>query len=266
MPPFDFSCVDWSDDDANPFDECDTDCSELQSSCCYEALERRQRVISFAEEEELHEIPSLEEYSLEEKQAAFYSKSEFSTMRTQAQQVLLLLENSIRGVSESDTFTSRGLECRTDMGGRKRTHNRREAYHWVFSEQERQWRCGENDTERIATVYKAVSCNTTANALMSGVEDEQAVQDYLQDARAQLHRLFSENNNASNDTCTKEDYSDDCSCSCITKPEENRIGAAAAITKASMFRRVAVLEDIKLLNGAAAPSLLELHIAISAAA
>jgi hypothetical protein len=151
------------------------------------------------------------------------------------------------------------------MGGRKRSQNRQEAYYWVFSEQERQWQCGENDTERIATVYKAVSCNTTATALMSGVEDEQAVHDYLRDTRAQLHRLFAENNNA---TCTKENFSDDCSYNSVTiKPEENHISAtAAAVTKASICRRVAVLEDIKALSGTPSPSLLELYIAGSAAA
>jgi hypothetical protein len=193
MPPFDYSCVDWTDDDTSPFDQCDDqeqEEEELNSSsscvCHYSSsvlsIERK-RTIRFALEDQVLEIPNREDYSASDIQATWYNRHEFLSMRRQISHALQVLETNC----ERPSPPPRGLEYRTEEGARKRTLNKRDAHSAVLSEQEHQWRAGAMENpERIAANYNAVSVKCAGMALLAGVQDEQNVRDYLQDTRQEL--------------------------------------------------------------------------------
>lgn len=216
---FDFSVVDWSDDDSSPFDQCDYSSSgSSSSSTLLSSLSSKTPTVRFSQNDEIFLIPHVKEYSEEDIQAIWYRPYEFREMRSQAHRIVHAIEQQKQhqtipaAPSESDSMTMRGLEFRTSEGSLKRSLHKREAYTAVMEEQERQWMTGQEDPDRIAAAYKIISTKCHGLALFRGIRDEHDV------------RTFTMNSN-------------------------ERSGGVKSLEKAtSCCRRNAVLEDIKILN------------------
>ncbi|CAB9502031.1 expressed unknown protein [Seminavis robusta] len=251
---FDFSCVDWSDDDSSPFDQCESSVSSISSSessvtstTSLTPTNTRSTRVRFAQEDEVFEVLHVKDFSEDDIKAAWYRPEEFREMRFQIQRDIFLMEQQRNDLSvESDTFTKRGLECRTSEGSLKRSQQRLKAYAAVLQTQQRLWREGREDPEQIAAAYRLVSSRCLGMALLQGIQDHHDVRERTVETPSQ----------SSNPSCpVLEDDDDDEDDSCApNKPKECKIISS---------RRLAVLEDIKILSGA---SELELWSASPAAA
>ena len=172
---FDFAFVDWSDEDSNPFDQCECS-SSSNSSNSSQCSGNRAITIRFAQEDEIFEIPHIKDFSPLQIEATWYRPEEFRAMRSQVQQVIAEHADSDCDVSSSTSSASeamRGLEYRTPQGNMKRSWHKRQAYASVLEEQERQWLCARHDPERIAAAYMLVSTKCHGLALFQGLKDEQ---------------------------------------------------------------------------------------------
>jgi hypothetical protein len=221
---FDFSCVDWSDD-SSPFDQCDSS----SSSCCdtvslssssSSLTSSKSPKVRFAQEDEIFEIPHVKDFSTEDVQATWYRPDEFLEMRSQIQRAAMMMEErGYLSVAESDTFSIRGLEFQTEEGGLNRSQHKREATASVLEAQQRLWNQGRQDSECIAAAYRAVSTRCLGMALLRGIQDQYDVRDHVQ---------------SEHEPCIEADPTSSSPC----KPLD------------LCSRRVAVLEDIKILSGA----------------
>lgn len=216
---FDFSSFDWSDDDSSPFDQCDS-----SNSGCGEPLSMsssssstRTPTVRFAQEDEIFDHLHINDFTEDDINATWFRPDEFRQMRSQIQQSVSEIEEQDGQGVDTDTLTMRGLEFRTIEGGMKRSFHKREAYAAVLEEQTRQRRYGLENLERIAAAYQIVSYKCLGMALLRAVQDEQ-------DARE---------SSVSSPSSTTESTSP-------VKPYEAELNS----------RRLAVLEDIKILSGA----------------
>jgi hypothetical protein len=223
---FDFSCVDWSDD-SSPFDQCDSSssiCGDTLSLSSYSSslTSSNSPKVRFAQEDEIFEIPHVKDFSKEDVQATWYRPDEFLEMRSQIQRATLMMEeHGDLPVVESDTFSIRGLEFRTEEGGLKRSQHKQEATAAVLEAQQRLWNQGLQDSEYIAAAYRAVSARCLGMALLLGIQDQYDVRAHVQ---------------SEDEPCIEADPTSSSPC----KPYELDLCS----------RRVAVLEDIKILSGA----------------
>jgi murein L,D-transpeptidase YcbB/YkuD len=236
---FDFSCVDWSDDDSSPFDQCEqstsSSCDE-PASCESSISSTRTSTVRFAQEDEVFEHLHLNEYSQEDINATWYRPHEFRQVKSQVHELAGQLEQFQRQglATETEAYTMRGLEIRTEEGGMRRSSNKREAYAAVLEEQQRQWRSGRQDPDRIAAAYQVVSCKCQGMALLRGVQDAHDVQEFIRSSSPSIASYSLSFPAIESSSCSSTDSTSP------VKPYEVEL----------MSRRLAVLEDIKILSGA----------------
>ena len=245
---FDFAAADWSDDDSSPFDQCDT--SSSSSSCssghCDDstAMLRSPTSIRFAQEDEVFDIPHVNDFSDEHKKAGWYQPHEFRAMRMLAAHVA---ENGATGLLDSDDCDLRGLEFRSLEGGMKRSLHKREAYAAVLGAQERLWEEGHYHPcpDTLAAAYKVVAIKCQGLALFRGIKDAQDISEYVRNNTIQYN-----NTTQSVETESAPDSSTTSEPSQTVSAEEATARACKSIDEeASCYRRIAVLEDIKVLSG-----------------
>jgi hypothetical protein len=98
----------------------------------------------------------IRDYTQEEIEATWFSKTDFENIKADMRFALGLLR---AGILDQDTisYCRRGLECRTKEGVRKRMFNKASTRNAVLDEQDRQWDIFVTDSEAIAKVYVAAS-------------------------------------------------------------------------------------------------------------
>lgn len=167
----------------------------------------------------------IRDYSEDDINATWFRPHELRQMKSQLQQLIPQLEQRLkhRDMTEQDFLAMRGLESRTTQGGMKRAYHKREAYAAVIEEQERQWRSGREDPERIAANYQVVAVKCQGYALLQGIQDEHDVREFIASSSPS-----SSSNSASTESTSP------------IKPYEAELYAG----------RLAVLDDIKILSGA----------------
>jgi hypothetical protein len=88
-------------------------------------------------------------------------------------------------VTESDTFTVRGIECRTQQDTLRRKHNRNMARNAVLNEQYRQYLNGEWDDGLVADASLRVSSHCHCEAYWMGFKDEAAIKKLKNSSRTE---------------------------------------------------------------------------------
>lgn len=235
MAQFDFSFVDWSDDDSSPFDQCDSSSSDAISTVSSSLhCSTRTTKIRFAQEDDVVDHIHINNFTQEDIEACWFRPHEFRAMRESAQQFVDMMEAQNKQSIENDTMTSRGLEMRTTQGGSKRSAHRRQAYGAVMAEQERQWNYGRDEPDRIAAAYQIISSKCLGLALLRGVQDEHDVREYVSEPTT---------------PSSSEEPTTACTISSSTSVESTCPSKPYEIE--SNIRRLAVLEDLKILSGAA---------------
>jgi hypothetical protein len=111
------------------------------------------------------------DYMDEEFRAVWYSPAETATILDEAK-VIVKKMNKGYPLSELESMSARGLECRTILENMKRMDMRALARTVVCQEQERHWDEGIQDPELLALVYSAVAKQALVEARRRGRLDE----------------------------------------------------------------------------------------------
>jgi hypothetical protein len=88
-------------------------------------------------------------------------------------------------VTETDSLTVRGIECRTQQGTLRRKHNRNMARNAVLNEQYRQYLNGEWDDGLVADASLRVSSHCHCEAYWMGFKDEAAIKKLKNSSRTE---------------------------------------------------------------------------------
>jgi hypothetical protein len=162
-------------DDVNAIDD-------RQKSICFAPLHCvntskiiNRRCVSFGAVTSTHEIIHHKDLSKDEIKNAWYNREDMRRMKVQARSDAKLLESGLivdinRAVD--DDLCIRGLESRTRSGGRRKKHNRSNAYAAVFLEIDCQHEEGFFDVEAIADAYFMYSDQCQVSAQIIGTQDE----------------------------------------------------------------------------------------------
>ena len=129
--------------------------------------------VTFADSDQVHEIPSRDTFTTEEIRSAHYNKEDYKEMKRDASETIQLYH--LGKLSESDCF--RGLECRTQAGFNFVKNNRLRASFAVIDEQDRQDEIGINDPNLISDVYQKSSLSCRCYAYAIGLFDEMVMKD-----------------------------------------------------------------------------------------
>jgi hypothetical protein len=134
-------------------------------------------MIRFAQMEEVYEVPTVKDFSLEETQAMWYDTKEYDIFNDECEMALAKIESGIH--LRDKKYSSIGLEGWTKDGERKRRRNRVESLDVVLDEQFAQWKDGIEDFDTIAELYIARSEHCQMVAVTRGLVMEREVQEYL---------------------------------------------------------------------------------------
>mmetsp|Transcript_21077 Transcript_21077/g.45813 ORF Transcript_21077/g.45813 Transcript_21077/m.45813 type:complete len:178 (-) Transcript_21077:214-747(-) len=128
--------------------------------------------IVFAESVEIFDVPHLNDTPDEEIYATWYSKEEYSAIKSSYQLTISMMESGGCSAGQED-HTPRGLEYRTQEGAWARYENKRDAYDSVLDEQDRQWKLDADDEEKLREAYVLFSEKCAKKAHKMGVKDQE---------------------------------------------------------------------------------------------
>jgi hypothetical protein len=126
----------------------------------------------------IHEIMSRKDYTAEEAQAAWMSKSELFQIKKNIRKIVILMnQGSAQANSQSEKCCTRGLEHFTPQGDARKKKNNFMARQTVLMEQHRQyvWRQFIHNPERLADLYREVGNNSRIAARANGILDAEYV-------------------------------------------------------------------------------------------
>ena len=158
--------------------------SEAPSKCCQpEQSHRIHRSISFSLEDNLiHEVPSLVDYTPSEVAACWFAKSEYNSFKRNSLTTLQLNRAGELATANPNDYTMRGLECRTRQSIAGRRQVRLDAAMAVFDEQARQRDFGISDPEAIKESYHAIAWYSLYDAHTQGMADAHDARSLLLDS------------------------------------------------------------------------------------
>ncbi|CAJ1942258.1 unnamed protein product [Cylindrotheca closterium] len=133
-----------------------------------------ERLVRFAETEQIQVVCSLDGYKKAEVKACWYSSKEYSKIEKNI--VKECDKMAKRKDLKDKKYCSRGLETYQTYMSRKQ--NYREALHAVLDEQDRQIESNVYDEESIAQVYHNVSSSCQLWATVKGLRDQKEATSY----------------------------------------------------------------------------------------
>jgi hypothetical protein len=137
---------------------------------------RRKKRVRFAPMVTGIATPSLDDYSDEEINSAWYNQNDFAAMKKHDKTCSVLMSNG-KLLSSDDDYTFRGLEYRTKAGASVRRGNRLRAVLAALLEQERQLKeCDEDDRELLADRYYNACYDCSLEAHTRGKKDAKDAQ------------------------------------------------------------------------------------------
>mmetsp|Transcript_1558 Transcript_1558/g.2206 ORF Transcript_1558/g.2206 Transcript_1558/m.2206 type:complete len:181 (+) Transcript_1558:132-674(+) len=130
------------------------------------------RSLRFNESVEIFDIPHLNDTPDEDIYATWYSREEYSEIKSAYQLTIYMMESGEESLDDKKNHTSRGLEYRTQEGAWARYENKRDAYDAVLDEQDRQWKSDSDDDEKLREAYLLHSAKCARNAVTLALQDE----------------------------------------------------------------------------------------------
>jgi len=260
---FVFAFVDWSDEDVSPFDQDTSSSCDDSVSISEASSEGSTTRIRFALEDDVVDHLHINDYTEDDINATWFRPHEFREMRERARRFINVVEQRQQHqpeeepVDENDDDTTmspiatsclRGLEFRTTEGGMKRSIHKREAYASVLQEQERQWMYGRHSPDRIAAAYQVISAKCQGLALLQGVQDEHDIREYVRPVSPSTNTNTTP---SSQSTSTVVDTRG----TCPSTSSYQSTSPSKPYEMEANIRRIAVLEDIKILSSRAASEL-----------
>ena len=153
-------------------------------SLYYQSPLQRPRTIRFAPQIKVQQIPHIRSMPQDLVHAIWYNQQEYANIKKSYTATVRLM---MRGLlfspeQENSEHCTRGLGCRTKEGSKLRRKIKLSGLIAVIEEQERQFREGIYDPEKIAKVYKDIAATKSqTTAFVSGLKDKQEIQEYLDD-------------------------------------------------------------------------------------
>ena len=143
-----------------------------------EAAPQQQRIIHFASDVVVHEIPNREDFSSQERCSGWFQASEYQAMRSDCKLTVDLYRANM-SMPESQ-YTMRGLEGRLEEASKERYQARYRATMAVLTEQHRQRLHNYHSDDRMADLYHAVTWRSQyaahTKALTDQLEEQQQQQ------------------------------------------------------------------------------------------
>jgi hypothetical protein len=135
---------------------------------------KAKRAVSFACNVTIRTTLHCNNYSSQEMQSCWYSRRERKQMRQEISYIVYLTECDHE---ESDDYDykcccTRGIQCFTREGARRRKENKRKAWDAVIQEQELQDIKGVDDPEMLAVIYRYHTSKCQIAAAIVGLADE----------------------------------------------------------------------------------------------
>mmetsp|Transcript_22493 Transcript_22493/g.34392 ORF Transcript_22493/g.34392 Transcript_22493/m.34392 type:complete len:186 (+) Transcript_22493:80-637(+) len=136
--------------------------------------------VRFAEQLQVKEIPNLDDYTQEEKDATWYSKVAMNLVKYDTMMTIRFMNTACRADPKTTCF--RGLEAMTPMGFEQRDHCRQSVRAAVVDVQEQQGLSGFVDDYELAVVSEKISYCARVSAFEYGCYDaEEARRVYQED-------------------------------------------------------------------------------------
>lgn len=146
--------------------------------------------VSFAEQDNVvHDILPLCEYTTEEIQSCWFQRAEYNSFKRNSL-ITLGLNRSGQLAPEDSEHTMRGLECRTRECTEARRMTRYYAACAVLEEQARQKSLGIWDPEALSESYHAISWHAMYDAHTQGMADEQDIQAFVKEERELMQKFL----------------------------------------------------------------------------
>ena len=136
--------------------------------------------VKFTEENDIFEIPHLDDIPDSVVESIWYSSREYSEIKAAYQLTIFMMESGEK--ITGNEHTTRGLEYRTQEGAWARYENKRDAYNAVLDEQDRQWKVDKDDFDKLREIYLEHSTKCAQAAVVRALQDEQDIKEYLVNA------------------------------------------------------------------------------------
>jgi hypothetical protein len=130
-----------------------------------------------------HKIENVDDFTEQERNQIWCSREEFSDVKTSYRNIIEMMRKK-HLLSDTDEHCTRGLECWSIAGGKRRRDTQRKAQVAVLGEQERQRTDGVNE-ETLAIVYRQFADHSQQAATNMGRRDQQEITEYAYDLPAQ---------------------------------------------------------------------------------
>ncbi|GAX14116.1 hypothetical protein FisN_8Hh048 [Fistulifera solaris] len=134
--------------------------------------------LAFAQENEVFEIPHINDFTDEDVAATWYDAEEYAEIKADYQCVIFMMESGER-IDDDEEHTTRGLEYRTQQGAWSRYENKRDAYNAVLDEQDRHWKKDIDDPEALRRVYVEQVAKCQRAAEQRAAQDEVDMREIL---------------------------------------------------------------------------------------
>ena len=143
-----------------------------------------QESVSFSQAENtFHEIENLDDFTEQERSQIWFSRQEFRDIKASYSNIIVMMrKKQLR--NDTDEHCTRGLECWSVAGGKRRRDTLRNGRDAVLGEQERQ-RTDEVNEETLAIVYRQFAHHSQQAATNMGRRDQQEITEYAYDIPAQ---------------------------------------------------------------------------------
>jgi hypothetical protein len=136
--------------------------------------------VSFARQAAVRRTISLEGFTLEELEAAWFTRDEFADIKKSCCRQIIKMGNGERLLDKK--YCSRGLEGHTRLGNMSKSLNRTESIRAVLEEQDWQFDEGRPyDPEAISSAYHRITSSCQLWASSIGLEDQRAAECYEDD-------------------------------------------------------------------------------------
>ncbi|KAG7353770.1 hypothetical protein IV203_003125 [Nitzschia inconspicua] len=126
---------------------------------------------------QVHDIPSIEDYSKEERSKTWFSRREFGEIKASHKELIRRLSNR-ECIPDTEDCSVRGLEGRSQANSKNRQNIIMAGILAVLNEQDIQKIEGRNDPEALAIIYRQYSYHSLQAASIMGRRDEAAIAEY----------------------------------------------------------------------------------------
>ena len=144
-----------------------------------------QKAVSFAEcIETVREIEQLTDFTAEERTSLWFSREEFDEIKAAYRNIIEMMRKK-QLLTDTEEHCTRGLECRSIAGSKRRRDTQLKGLLAVLGEQDRQKADGVQEPETMAIVYRQYAYHAQQAATNMGRRDYESVAEFMYDLPAE---------------------------------------------------------------------------------